>query len=146
MPSPEFRRLVTAGVAVSALAFWAVVLTLAIIYSFSESPSDFLTSEGLRYVMPGLTGLIGALMAAVYALPGSALQRLGNLLATDGPRKALTANKRLAAVAFKVVYLLGGAMALATWIATGADTIEFVRTVAVVWGGTVVAMLVAYYD
>jgi hypothetical protein len=146
MPSSEFRRLISAGVAILALAFWAVIMILGVIHSYNEHSSAFLTSEGLRYVMPGLTALVGGVLAAVFALPVPTVQRLGNLLTADGPRKQKTNLKALIAGSYVIVYLVLGLLALATWIATGAHTVEFVRTVAAAAGGSLIAIATGYFN
>jgi hypothetical protein len=145
MPSPEFRRAVSAICAVSALVFWAVILTLGVIYNFNDNQADFLTSDGLRYVMPGLTALIGGVVAGVFAVPVPTIQRLGNLLTAEGPRRSATSTKTAFAIANVVTYVIGGAVALASWIATGGDTVDFVRTIAAAWGGIWISIVTGYF-
>jgi hypothetical protein len=140
----KFLRSVGAAAAIVGALAWIAAVVAGAIYSFkSGHDPKFLTSDGMKFFMPGLTALVGGVVAAAFGLPqpdDSRTDRNVNSLAKVLAAKPTTVStvsgvSRTVAEGYVVAYLLFGAVAALTWIINGGDTLDYVRTLASAWGG-----------
>jgi uncharacterized membrane protein len=144
----SFRRLVTAVVAGVALVAWAAAVVAGVIYSFkSGDDPDFIGGDGMKFFMPGLTALVGGVVAAAFGIEAAGetrtdrnLTALGSVLtgtpaATSSAEATPVPRRQLLGRWYIGVYLAFGLAAAVTWIINGGDTVEYVRTLASAWGG-----------
>ncbi|MEA2308817.1 MAG: hypothetical protein QOG86_1576 [Thermoleophilaceae bacterium] len=161
MLSGPFVRAVSAVVALVLLLGWVVLVAIGVIYSWkSGDDPSWITGDGLKLFLPGLTALVGGVIAVAFGVKpppaggGGAADRtaknigaLANVLAakplTD-PEPPSDATQSAVAKAYVVAYLLAGFAAAVTWVVNGDDALEFVKTLASAWGGLVIAIAGAF--
>jgi hypothetical protein len=142
----HFRRTVGAAVAIAGALLWIAAVVVGSIFSFdSGDVPSFLTSDGMKYFVPGLTALVGGVVAGAFGLPQPAgsnraernLRSLSNVLSANPTDRKVGegALKRTVAEGYVVAYLLFGFLAAVTWIVNGGDTLDYVRALASAWVG-----------
>lgn len=141
MTDAAFLRLVRAVTAVLLGIAWAIAIAVGVIFSFkSATDPEWLTSDGLTYFMPGLTALVGGVVAAAFGVPRpetdsppGPTDRLSNVV--EGKPVSDSVTRQWVGRAYIVIYLFCGAAAALTWVVKGGDTVTFVKTLAPAWAG-----------
>jgi hypothetical protein len=125
VPDERFIELMRALVAVLAGLIWVVLVVLGIAFSWASGDDPgFLNSDGLIYILPGLTALVGGVVAVAFRVE-----------APKAPHKLGAMGPEWLGRLYIGAYLLLGLLALLTWIFKGGGTIEYVRTLASAWAG-----------
>jgi hypothetical protein len=125
VPDERFIQSMRALVAVLAGLIWVVLVVLGIAFSWASGDDPgFLSSDGLIYILPGLTALVGGVVAVAFRVE-----------APKAPQKLAAGGPKWLGRLYIGAYLLLGLLALLTWIFKGGGTIEYVRTLASAWAG-----------
>lgn len=152
MSDEAFVRAVRAGVAVLLGLAWVAIVAIGVVFSFSSGePPSWLEGDGLKYFIPGLTALLGGVVATAFGVAQSedsppATVRLGNLVQARGLNQKAPADARVwVGRGYVLAYLAMGAVAAFTWCVKGGDTVEFIRTLAPAWGGLVLPIGTSFF-
>lgn len=144
MGDEVFLRAVRAGVAVLLCVAWVAIVVIGVVYSFgSGEPPSWVESDGLKYFIPGLTALLGGVVATVFGVTPtdnspSGTVRLGNLVEARSLDEKAPAGARIwVGRVYVLAYLVLGAVAAFTWCVKGGHTVEYISTLAPAWGGLV---------
>jgi hypothetical protein len=167
MSDPAFIRLVRAAIAVLLGIAWAIAVILGVVFSFKGGVQPkWITSDGMTYFIPGLTALVGGVVATAFGIPTTdtdgpgPTDRLSNLVSgqpvseapdqapppENGDRKLKISARQWIGRGYIVIYLSLGALAALTWVIKGADTVMFVRTLAPAWGGLVLPIGASFFS
>jgi hypothetical protein len=152
MTDPEFIRMVRAGAAVLLGVAWGLAVAIGVVYSFvGGGDPKWIGSDGMTYFMPGLTALVGGVVATAFGVPTpkdtppGPTERLSNLVAGEPVGRA-DGIRRWVGRGYILVYLLLGALAAFTWVVKGGDTVNFVRTLAPAWGGLILPIAASFFS
>ncbi len=144
---PDLARFMAVLVPVIALAAaiaWAVAVGAGVFLNATDKDAGFLDSEAMKYVMPGLTALVGGVVAAAFGLAKSdkSDDNMASLARTATPG-ANRAHDGIA-IAYISLYLLLGLAAAVIWAVKQGDTFEFLRTLAAAWVGLFLGIAQGY--
>jgi hypothetical protein len=153
MGDDTFLRGVRAGIAVLLGGAWAAVVLIGIWLSF-ESGEDpgWASGDGMKYFMPGLTALVGGVVATAFGVAQnskapSATARLTNLVQAANLDTNVAGSARIwIGRGYILIYLVLGAAAAFTWAVKGGDTVEYIRTLAPAWGGLVLPIATSFFN
>jgi len=150
MSNDGFLRGVMAVAAIVLGLAWVAIVACGILFSFkSGTDPSWVTSEGMKYFVPGLTALIGGVVATAFGIAAKdpnngASERVAGVVKGQGFGGADT--QVWIGRFYITAYLLLGAAAAVTWVFAGGDTIDFIRTLAPAWGGLALAIATAYMN
>jgi hypothetical protein len=152
MSDPQFIRAVRAGVAVLLGLAWGLAVLVGLWFSFKGgSDPKWIGGDGMTYFMPGLTALVGGVVATAFGVPSpkdqtpGPTERLSNLVAGQLVSKS-DGIRRWVGRSYILLYLILGALAAFTWAIKGGDTVMFVRTLAPAWGGLVLPIAASFFS
>ena len=158
MLSGPFIRLVSAALALLAVVAWAIFAVAGVICSFKSGHNpSWLTGDAAKFVLPGLTALVGGVVAVGFGVNPPTTDRgnrtkhnVGSLakVLTAQPVRAhdppVGSSQRILASTYVVVYMLLGLAAVVTWVIKGGATLDFVRTLASAWAGLALTIVGAF--
>ncbi|HEU4706445.1 MAG TPA: hypothetical protein VFS64_04595 [Solirubrobacterales bacterium] len=150
MGDEPFIRGVRAGIAILLGLAWVVLVIIGIAYSFkSGDDPSWLGGDGMKYFMPGLTTLVGGVVATAFGVAQSpdnppATARLANLV--EARKLDAAAARKWIGRGYVLAYLVLGAAAAVTWAMKGGEAVEFIRTLAPAWGGLVLPISTSFLN
>jgi hypothetical protein len=103
----------------------------------------------LKYFLPGLTTLVGGVVATAFGVAQSpntpaATERLSNLV--EGKTLGSGNARKWIGRGYILAYLILGAVAAFTWAVKGGDSVEYIRTLAPAWGGLVLPIATSFFN
>ncbi|MGN6257283.1 MAG: hypothetical protein ACTHN3_05975 [Solirubrobacterales bacterium] len=129
---------------------WAAIVVIGIVYSFkSGDDPSWLNGDGMKYFMPGLTSLLGGVVATAFGVAQSpntppATVSIANVVqarALGSPNPKIWIGR-----GYILGYLCLGAAAAVTWALKGGDAVEYIRTLAPAWGGLVLPIGTSFFS
>lgn len=158
--NPKFIQLMRALIAALAGLVWVVLVAFGIVFSWvSGDDPHFISSDGLVFILPGLTALVGGVVAVAFGVPApkaksedgqpSSSAQVQSILSatTKGSKRALKeGSSELLGQLYIAAYLILGFIAMVTWMIMGGDTIDYVRTLASAWVGLILPIATSNFQ
>lgn len=159
MQNPKFIQLMRALIAALAGLVWVVLVAFGIVFSWvSGDDPNFISSDGLVFILPGLTALVGGVVAVAFGVPApkaeskdgppSSSAQVQSILSatTKGSERALKGASKWLGQLYIAAYVILGLIAMVTWMIMGGDTIDYVRTLASAWAGLILPIAASNFQ